>query len=569
VLVTTAFLTATGATAGGVSATGPAQQAVDPPNETDHEVNESTFHALWSGDVDSADSEELPDGNHSELAELAMLTDIPFNAPPREVEQWNSGDHGEFPETSHEVSIHPQNASLRDGRFVKDAYVETFAVQPSTRAHLSAADQPLYVAPNGSVLATLDYRVRRPVDTETDQRKSTWAIDSHRITETRLLVDGNTEATRRGTNTPRLEYTSLDSAVGTNHTLTVEADITVTLEHNVTVCVEEDDDGCAEWNTTITHPTETLSVNTTTAVTVYDLRVSGFTGRYPDGDHGVVAYKSQPWAGYSLPGGGVQGVWRFYSARDRDWDELVHRMSANTWRTSSPLQPLQVYAYPSEIGPTTDHGRVEILDTYGDEIEPRPLPDNVELDAVSSPYTGTFGLATRSGLDDPSASNVVGTAVTAYGLVRGTTTNVTADHFVEVPINESDLTVTVTNVTDETVTATVRLTDAETGDPIATTDREGVVVLNGERVQTNASGMAVRTLSRSGDGLTARYEPGRWWRHSQGYVGDSDTAYVRGTVLQTLSSVYRILVPVVTVLVAVYILDRLTGWGIWPPWRGI
>ncbi|NHN48015.1 hypothetical protein G9464_10445 [Halostella sp. JP-L12] len=554
---------------GGVPMGDVAPQPIDPPNETDHGVNETTFHALWSGDVDIADSENLTDGNRSEMAELAMLTDIPFNAPPRDIERWNSGDHREFPETSPDVSIHPRNTTLEDGRFVKDAYVDVFAIQPSTRAQVSAENQPLYVAPNGSLLATLDYRVRRPVDTETDTRRSTWSIDSHEIAETRLLVDGDVETTRRGTHTPRLGYTSLDSYVGTNHTLAVEADIAVTLEHNVTVCVNESDDGCEEWNTTITHPTETLTVNTSRPVSLYTLRVSGFAGQYPNGDQGIVAYNNQPWAGYSLPGGGVQGVWRFYSARDRDWDVLVHRTSADQWETRSPLQPLQVYAYPSEIGPTTDRGRVEILATHGRELEPGSMPENVELDAVTAPYTASFGLATRTELDDPSARNVIDKHVTADGIVRGVSTNVTATHFVDVPINESTLTVAVTNVTDETVTATVRLRDAATGEPIATADREGVVVLNGERVQTNASGIAVLTLPRSGDGVTARYEPAQWWRHEQGYVGDSDTAYVRGTVLQTISTVYRILVPVATVLVVVYVLDRLTSWGIWPPWRGM
>ncbi len=198
-----------------------AGQGTAPPNETDHGVNESTFHTLWSGDTD-AGVETLPDSADSDMAELAGLTDIPYNSPPQAVEQWNSGDHREFPETDPGVSIHPSNASLSDGRFVNDAYVDVFAVQPSTRARISRTDQPHYVAPNGSVLATADYRVDVPDDTASSERQSEWSLSSHGITETRLLVDETVETTTRGTHTPRLRYTDLDAYRGTDHTLSVE-----------------------------------------------------------------------------------------------------------------------------------------------------------------------------------------------------------------------------------------------------------------------------------------------------------------------------------------------------------
>lgn len=565
---------------------GSAQPAVDPPNETDHGVNETTFQALWSGDDDATDSAALVDDeNTSQMAALAAYTDIPFNSPPRAVEQWNSGDHQEFPETSLTESIHPSNVSLQDGRFVKDAYVDVFAVQPSTRARLSQNNQPLYVAPNGSVLATLDYRVDVPDETRSDDRRSVWSLDGHQIGETRLLVDGEVETTQQGSHTPTLEYTALDSYTGTNHTLTIETDITVTLRHRESVCVEDndtttetnqtgdddnDDNACEDWETSVTYPTETLTVSTSRAVSVYDLRVSGYRARYPDGDLGVVAYKNQPWAGYSLPGGSVQGVWRFYSARDTDWDQLIQQTANGSKRVRSPLQPLQVAAYPSETGPTaSQRGRIEILDTYGQDTVPPTLPENLELDIVTDPYTASYGIATRATIEDPNRTQLIDSNVTAHGLVRSVSANVTDDSFATIPINESNLTLTVTNVTDETVTATVTLRDDETGDPIATEGREGAVVLNGERVQTDENGTVTRTLPRPAGGVSARYEPGQWWLHPTSYTADSDTAYVRGTVLHLVSSFYQIVVPILTVCIAVYILDRLTGWQIWPPWRGM
>ncbi|WP_135820859.1 hypothetical protein [Halostella litorea] len=562
-------------------------QSFDPPNETDHGLNDSTFRTLWSGDEDDPDPEELANRSDAELAELAALTDIPFNAPPRAVEQWNSGDHREFPETNRTVSVHPPNTTLSDGRFVKDAYVAVFAVQPSTRAKLSRTDQPHYVAPNGSVLATADYRVAVPRDTASTERQSEWSLTFHRIAETRLLVDGAVETTAGATHTPTLTYANLDAYSGTDHTLSVETDVEVRLRHRVSVCVAGNDtatetngsienasadpkEGCDEWDTTVTYQTETHTVETAVDVTVYALRVSGFTGRYPNGDLGLVAYKNQPWAGYSLPGGQVQGVWRFYSARDPRWDALVYRNDDDTKTVRSPLHPLHVVAYPSETGPSSSARRnVTLLETYGEEIAPPELPEDVALDVVTDPYTGSYGIATRTKIDDPDRRNLIDSSVTAAGLVRGVSTNVTADTFAEIPIAESNLTVTLTNVTEETVTARVTLRDAETGEPIDTTRRYGAVVLAGQTVQTNESGIAVLTIPSPGGGVTARYEPGRWWQNPPSYVADSDTAYVRGTVIDVLETLYGMAIPVLTVLVAVYILDRVTGWGIWPPWRGV
>ncbi|WP_162991665.1 hypothetical protein [Halostella salina] len=372
-------------------------------------------------------------------------------------------------------------------------------------------------------------------------------------------------------------------------TRAVETDIEVRLRHRVSVCVQAnetadeanestaenasdtpDDQECDEWETTVTYPTETHTVETTVDVRVYSLRVSGFSARYPNGDLGLVAYKNEPWAGYSLPGGRVQGVWRFYSARDPRWDTLVRRTDDGNEETCSPLQPLQVIAYPSETGPTSSsHSTITLLETYGEETAPPGLPEHVALDAVQEPYTASYGIATRTKIDDPERRDLIGSSVTADGLVRGVATNVSADTFAEIPITESNLTVTLTEVTDETVTARVTLRDAATGEPIDTSRRYGAVVLAGTVVQTNESGIAVRTLQRPGGGVTARYEPGRWWQNPPSYVSDSDTAYVRGTVIDILDTLFGMAVPVLTVLVAVYILDRTTGWGIWPPWRGV
>lgn len=58
----------------------------------------------------------------------------------------------------------PPHASRSDGLFIADAYTDIFAVHPSTKARLSPTEQPRYVATNGTLLGTVDYRVEVPAD---------------------------------------------------------------------------------------------------------------------------------------------------------------------------------------------------------------------------------------------------------------------------------------------------------------------------------------------------------------------------------------------------------------------
>ena len=204
-----------------------------PENETDHGVDERTFVVLWSNDEDGNVSAQAGDGELAALRQLANGTDIPLNSPPRAVERWNRGDLADFPETGEDVSIHPPDADTEDGRFVRDAYAELFAVQSSTRARLSESRTPLYVASDGNALGTADYRVDVPADDTTGDRRVYWSLQSHRVNSTQLLVDGAVETTGGDSHTVDLAYSDLDDYRGERHTLTLEAEITVTLEKHV------------------------------------------------------------------------------------------------------------------------------------------------------------------------------------------------------------------------------------------------------------------------------------------------------------------------------------------------
>lgn len=540
--------------------------AAHPPDGPAHGVDETTFHTLWSGDADDADAADLearPTGSAEEMRTLAAATDIPLDAPPEAVERWNRGDHREFPATDAEASIHPESAVLRDGTFVKDAYAAVFAVQPSTRALVTPTEQPLFVATEGTLLGTVDYRLETPRASIGPNRSVEWSLENHGIDKVRLVVDGELLAARPGTHTPTLQYEFEDA--GLPRTLTLEADITATVSRRISTCGDWDPNNstCGRWDGSTDRRTETITVSESIEVEPYELSLTGAWGRYPDGALGLALYRNQPWSGYAVPGGDVRGVWRFYSARDERWDRLVASAVDGDARFHSPMHPLQVYAYPFEPGPTASpRDAVTILETYGLQVTPPSLPPTVNLDVIDEPYTASYGLVTRT-----ETSGGRDWTVRATGLVRGSATAVTAADLREVPIHESELELEVLESNEEHVTVQVRLTDAVTGEPIATKGRRGYVLLDGERVETNASGIANRTMPRPAGGLAARFVPGPWWPEPVGYVGDSDVVYVRGTVLQALHVLYEVGVPTALFLFGVFVIDRITGWRMWPPWR--
>jgi hypothetical protein len=58
--------------------------------------------------------------------------------------------------------------------------------------------------------------------------------------------------------------------------------------------------------------------------------------------------------------------------------------------------------------------------------------------------------------------------------------------------------------------------------PVTRSARTGVITVADQRVETNASGVAIVTVDQPGI-YTARYRPGSWLGHEPAYVGDSAT----------------------------------------------
>ena len=232
-------------------------------------------------------------------------------------------------------------------------------------------------------------------------------------------------------------------------------------------------------------------------------------------------------------------MWRFYTARNTNWDTLVTSTGTSTTTAQSDAIPVRVHAYPSQIGPRAEPVRdgPDIIDTWGvDRASPREtIGENVTVEVVNESYTPTYGLAVR-------AESVDREALRVGGIVRGVNATIVDPQVGSArQLRESDLSAEIVSQTTSNATLRVELRDNQTGAPIASngSDRQypiggsshsGYITVGDQRVATNESGVAVVTLDEPGI-YTARYHPGTWLGHDPAYVGD--TASVRWHPLGT------------------------------------
>jgi len=523
--------------------------AAPPPVGTERNGLTATEVAtLWSHDRDTTSgSESLRSTNTTSataMRQLANGTDITFKRPPATAATWTRNDFDDLDAGGGGTSVHPPDATLKDGQYIQDAHASIFGIHPATQGHLEPGETPFYVAPSGTMRGFVDYRVRVPDDDTTGNVTTDWSLDSHEVETVRLLADSEPITTTDGSHTPALDY---DLADDEQVQLTFEATISVALTK--TIRIERGN------ITTIDHvdQTETLTVSESTTVEVYNLSATSYYADYPNGDTGVAIFQSQPWQGYTLTGAGterVRGVWRFYTARDRSWDTLEESTTSGTTSTSSDAIPVYVHAYPSQIGPRAEPVRdgPQIVDTWGrDRIMPADrLGSNINVDVVDEGYETTYGVAVR-------AERVDRESLRVGGIVRGEDATLTkADTSAEREIRRSNLTAEVLEYNQTHATVRLTLRDNSTGTPIALTSNErwsrlresprtGYLTVGDQRVETNMTGVAVVTVEKRGS-ITAKYHPDSWLGKNPAYV--SDTATVRWHPLGTIDGWFTLLVEI-------------------------
>ncbi|WP_200840311.1 hypothetical protein [Natrialba sp. INN-245] len=516
---------------GGVATTpGAAGDSQIPQSDTlEDELEENEDATLWSKEENNCLSDdeyyEEHGENRSALHGLGDCTDITFAEPPRAAQNWTNSDFKSIQPGDSDTSVYPEHAETNSSQWIADAHATIFALQPSTIVH-QGPNETLYVAPTGELRGMVDYRVDVPEGDNSGNRTVDWSLLEHDIREIRLIHDGETIANNSSTHTPQIEY---DLGDRNSSTLTLEADVEAELERTVTYQHRDE-------TTTETY-TDSVTVSSEREIEVYNLSASLYYAAYPDGDDGVAIYQSLPWHGYVLSEDGertVRGVWRYYTARDTDWDTFVRASTTETELDNETASPVYVRAFPSRIGPRADpiHSGPTIEEVWGDDSPSpnRTIHENVEIDVVDEPYTRSHGLAVRDDEIDRDHLEV-------QGIVRGeTATLVGPEDGSERQVHESNISVEILEQDDTEATFEITLTDTESGNPIALNNpyandprfapisertRDGYITVDGERVETNSSGVTTVTVSQPGP-YTVEYHPGSWRTNNPAYVSDAE-----------------------------------------------
>ena len=509
--------------------------------QPDHGVEEE-FDKLWSGH-----SYDPPSEGAGPTEYITRSSDHFYDEPPGAPDSWNGGEVSEFRGTGATVSLYPSGVNLENGNTVKDAYVKFFDVSGSTRVLFSPQREVLYVPTNGEVRGFVDYRVEGN------------NIQNHSV-EVELVQTGERATGVGGFSIPYEGLSSRGGSPGTSQG--TQADVSGTVELKLR----------AEFTTTRVSGkdlvTDTLIVNDTLEVKPYSTTRPppiSIQGRYPDNDSSLFFLREAPWSSVSLPDGTtVHSNWRFFSARDTDWDRMRFSSARRDGDADQRYIPLRVYAYPTRGGIHVD-GDADIRNVLGEKHESPTLPDGTSFDLPETNYTAVQGFDVRYE-DDVELGDVE-----LNGVVRGTSTERPSFPSVQ-RIRATNLTLSVAGRGQDSVEVKVNLTDGE-GRPIETRANEGFVRVEGdEEVETGVDGTAVVEVQTPPSGtVTAEYVPEKWYEAQTPYTSDSATldAGEGFRLIAELGMLSQVGVFLLPFLLLVYFTDRMLGLGIWPPWRRI
>lgn len=503
-------------------------------------LTRAEFATLWSHDVDSAalnqsvNASGVGSPDAATLHQLAAATDITFRQPPATAGTWTRSDFDDFEPGNRSTSVAPSHATLTDSWAISDAHATLFAVQPSTVVHVNETTRR-YVAPSGTGQGVVDYRIELPRNKTGPNRSETWAVVSHDVDEVRLLANGTVIAREEETQTPRLAY-ELEERGDTSFTL--EADINATIQRTVETRTRVTNGsgvstGEVRTRTTVTTKVDSVTVRDTLPTTVYDPTLDVERAVYPDGDTALASSSSQPVSNYTVAGRDttIRSIWRFYTARNPDWDQLVRRTEKGNTTVNSSARPVFVHAFPAQRGVRAKPSdtRPTITNVRGPtrESPAATLGRNVTVGVTETPYTRPASIAFR--MDERPST------MQAHGIVHGVDLRVSETSNVR-QIRRSSLSVRVINRSGGRARLRLELRDATTDEPIelydtqrATdetsneTDESGYVTVAGERVRTNESGIATLWLTQPGT-YTARFHPASWVGMIPSYTGDTATA---------------------------------------------
>lgn len=483
-------------------------QSETTPQQTDHSVNETTFLKLWSEDNDTPNSlESINASTDTEgLKQLMRATDWTFTTPPAEtIETWNAGDHTDFQPGGIDESVYPSNTNLENSRFLKDAYIRTFSITPSTYTYYTNSNEEHLIGTQGTVRAIIDYRVNVPEGDNTGDRRVNWDLKNQEVSKTELLIDGVQKDSAIGTQTPELSYQDIDSA----SVLTVETTLNASLEKTVRErkerCTGEGENKtCTTYWETQSQQTKknVLTLSDNQDVTVEKISATGqqiTQGRTNSGSVGYTVRTNEPWRRIEFRDGtAIESNWRFYTASNNEWDTFIRSNGDTTTEFNSSVQPLQLYSFPSDYhveGTDTD---IEIVDRAETNRTAPELPANISVSVANNTYSDMTSIAVEH------TAHTTPQTPTVYGLVAST--QIQAD-MSEKSVRETNLTLTNVAVNPGNVTFTAQVTDAETGEPIP----NGTITAAEKTTTVNETGHVTMTVHRQPVSVTVAYDAAPWW----------------------------------------------------------
>lgn len=500
--------------------------ATIPAHGPDHGVNSSDFHRLWSDNVDEGElePEDLESGTLSTedgvKHTLARSTDIPFAQPPEAVEQWNRGDVNSFRSEGTDASIAPVDADLVSGEYIKDAFVDIAAIQPSTVLHATNETSTQYVRPDGDVLAVSDYRIEHPPEDTSGATRESWSIEDSSVESVSLEVDDRTIDTDDG-HRSTLSYTNL---TGTQ-TLWVEATIDAELKKTERRCTiwNSSTTSCdGRWLETEEYVQTSETANTSQSVSVTEMdSASGTQVEFeaPSDERGVVLGPNTEWSTITVDEDvEVRSNWWFYSGGNPSWNEVVRHTEDGSTQIESSVRPVQVHAFPSEeaayVPTEIENGTrpLTIEQTWGEERAGPSLPSEIDLRPATE-YTHADSIALSSTSLEQDALE----EVTVDGIVRGQSTTISIDEQRTVRETNLSLSVTDSNATHAIVEATV--TESASDDPVSS----GRVEIGDVSQPVTDNGTATLAIHDPDLILSGEYVPQEWWRTDQPYTAAQAT----------------------------------------------
>ncbi|WP_435180962.1 hypothetical protein [Halorussus sp. AFM4] len=579
-------------------------------DETPLPANETK--KLWSLDDDNYVNESAyraqTGQNQTDIGAYLNVTDWVWSRPPVTAAIWNRNDFASFADSfspSPTESVYPENAVLVEGDrgWIEDAHATIYRAQPTTRVHLNQSTTRHYIRPEGRLFGLVDYRLNLPAedDNGADGKKVLWELSDHGITKTCVLQgrtvgpdasstcgrSGARIGTGSGSHTANISYdvrgtgsftTSLTFAAVIEYSVvkTVKTRHSGTYEECRTVHVDGesrfdcDQETRTWWETAEKVITDRVVVSDTLdPVTVYDLKAAVQTAKTAEGTTSFIIQTQQLWAGATIDNRAqISTQWRFYTARDPDWDSFIVESNSDPERKESSLRPARVFAFPSSRGMSTNttgntpHS-ASILKRLEGQNRTSPngtLANSLDLPVAADTYNDSRSVAIEY-------QNESG-EVEADGIVRGVTSGGmeiggTAE------IRQTNLTLDVVASNSSHVTVRAVLQEKNTSDSIDLRSRSGYLFIEGHKVNTNASGIVLVTLEKKTT-IQAKFRPGEWWEAQPGYTESQARAVTNSDFLTVDTQAefwVRVFVYSLPIIVPFYFLDQLPGVSAWPPWK--